>query len=560
MYASLSVDSTTITEGSRTYVRVTLRAGPGSDAPTATPLASDVRIPISVFRRTAESGDFNVSSSIRIRAGETSGRGSLQTYRDTDDDDERLILLLGSPPVGVSYGSPSRVGVRIIEDTRPTVSLSVASNRVNEGDSITVRATLSAALPDDVSISVYGGAYPLVWWNRFPAEPEDFDPATKTITIKGGQTVGEVKIATYRDDEGDNDVMYVQMSPSLPSTVIAGSTDTVSVVIVDTSEATAVRLALNPVWVWEDAGATKVAVTVSLNGVGLSQATDVTVAQTGGDAVSGTDYAAITPLTITIPAGSTSAVDTLSFTPTDDSVAEGSGETVVLTATVSGLTSGSATLTIADNDGPRPEVSLLASDRVYEGGSLTVRAILSEALAGDVSIPILIEVHNDDDDGDDERGDIGPDTTIVIPAGRTFGEVEIATNQDADFDDEWFTVSLGTLPGTVSRPGRTTDALETFLYIDDDDDPNPPPTLDLSVRATSADSTRWGPCSPADPRRCNLWITEGDTVTLRATLSAPLPNAARIPIARYTLPGDGNTLYQLEELVIPLAGPSARAS
>ena len=99
----------------------------------------------------------------------------------------------------------------------------------------------------------------------------------------------------------------------------------------------------------------------------------MSVAQTGGDAVSGTDYAAITPLTVTIPAGSTSATGTLSFTPTDDS-AEEESETVVLTATASGLTSARAALTIVDNDGQsRPEVSLSAGpEEVAEGDTVAV--------------------------------------------------------------------------------------------------------------------------------------------------------------------------------------------
>ena len=86
-------------------------------------------------------------------------------------------------------------------------------------------------------------------------------------------------------------------------------------------------------------------VTASLDGSPLPSATTVTVSRTGGTATSGTDYAAISSFTVTIASGQTSGTATLRFDPTDDSVYEGD-ETVILTGAASGLTSGTASLTI----------------------------------------------------------------------------------------------------------------------------------------------------------------------------------------------------------------------
>ena len=115
---------------------------------------------------------------------------------------------------------------------------------------------------------------------------------------------------------------------------------------------TAVTLSLNPSTVGEGAAATTVTVTAGLNGAALPTATTVTVSRTGGTATSGTDYPAVSNFTVTIPANAAGGTATLSFDPTEDIFHEGD-ETVVLTGSATGLTSGSATLTITDNDAPR---------------------------------------------------------------------------------------------------------------------------------------------------------------------------------------------------------------
>ena len=104
----------------------------------------------------------------------------------------------------------------------------------------------------------------------------------------------------------------------------------------DDTASTALTLSVNPVSVSEGATATTVTVTASLDGAARTTATDVTVSRTGGTATSGTDYAAVSDFTITIPAASMSAMGTFSFAPTDDTVAEGA-ETVILTGSATGL-------------------------------------------------------------------------------------------------------------------------------------------------------------------------------------------------------------------------------
>ena len=270
---SFLVGSISVYEGYTVGVRATLSKA----------LATDVRIPITVSRVTAESSDLGYPpSSILISGGQTTGGISIGTNRDADDDDETFTVSLGTLPPTVTSGSPSSVTVTIVEDPRPTVSISATPNPVTEGDTVTVRATLSAALTDSVSFTfyVFGGAGR---FGRFgPSEDGDFGPVPRPrrILIQSGETYGEVEIPTNRDADNGHEWFRVGLH-STPSTfpVARGSPSELRIGILDTTVATAVRLALDPSTVWENAGETDVEVTVSLNGTALSQDTEVSVAR-----------------------------------------------------------------------------------------------------------------------------------------------------------------------------------------------------------------------------------------------------------------------------------------
>ncbi len=109
---------------------------------------------------------------------------------------------------------------------------------------------------------------------------------------------------------------------------------------------------------------------------------------------------------------------------------------------------------------PPPPVSLSVSPNpVDEGQPVTVTARLSGALANSVSIPLALTA------GTAEAGDFGTLANITIAAGRTTGSGTIATAQDADEDDETFTVSLGALPREVTMGDPS--SVEVTI-IDDD--------------------------------------------------------------------------------------------
>lgn len=108
---------------------------------------------------------------------------------------------------------------------------------------------------------------------------------------------------------------------------------------------------------------------------------------------------------------------------------------------------------------------------VSEGSSVTVTARLSSALAGSVTIPLVLTA------GTAESGDYGSLGSITVSGGQTTGTGMVTTAQDADEDDETFTVALGTLPQEVTA-GSPSSVQVTIRDDDGTTEPNPDPTPD----------------------------------------------------------------------------------
>ena len=94
-----------------------------------------------------------------------------------------------------------------------------------------------------------------------------------------------------------------------------------------------------------------------------------------------------------------------------------------------------------------PTVTLSASPNpVDEGSPVMVTATLSQSLADDVTIPLTLTA------GTAEPDDHGRLESITIDGGSTTGTGDVTTADDADHDDETFTVALtlDSLPATVA--------------------------------------------------------------------------------------------------------------
>ncbi len=407
----------------------------------------------------------------------------------------------------------------------PKVSLS-AFGEVHEGSSLTVEALLQKPLSAAVTI-------PLTL-TPGTAEPGDYGTLA-SITIPAGQTSASGVIATTRDSDRDDETFTVSLGASLPASVAAGAQPSVRVTIRDLDAAgstatPAVTLSVtgNPVteggtvWVWVRSSAPPASDVV------------IPITLTAGTAEPG-DYASLSSVTVT--AGSEFAIASIATMEDDD--LDDETFTVSLGTLPSSVTPGSQTsVTVVINDDDKgaglPTVSLWASPNpVSEGETVTITARLpyNWLWSDSVTVPVLLSA------GTAESGDYGALTpaSITILRGQSSGTATVATAEDADYDDETFTASLGPLPATLG-PATSRTSVEVTI-ADDDDDPDAPRAYIVAV--------------PAD-------VLEGGTVKVQVLLTKQPGRDVTLPITVTHVTSEPGDLVPLNPASITI--PANKAS
>ncbi len=363
----------------------------------------------------------------------------------------------------------------------PAITLSASPNPVPEGQAVTVTATASRPLASAATI-------PVTISTAAPNTAESGDiGALASITIAAGAVSGSGEIAT-NNDAGENDESFTVSLGTLPTGVVAGSPSSVRITIADDEGRPKVRLSAAPNPVPEGS---RVTLTVTLSEP-LARRLSVPLTLRRGTAER-TDTG--TRDFISIGAGETSATGTISTRHDADADDETFTVSIGRLPTADALVGSpsSVQITIEDDE---TAVSLSASPAtVAEGQAVTVTATLAEALSSDVAVPLRQRRVTA------EAGDYSALSSIAIAAGQTSGTGTITANQDADNDDEAFTVLFGALPSglAVGDPGSVR------IVIDDDETPS------VSLSADEA-------------------VLEGDAGTVTARLSSLLPGAVTIPV------------------------------
>ncbi len=179
---SLSVTPNPVREGNSVTVTLTL-------SPPLT--TGDASIPIILTAGSGiETGDYGTLSSITIPSGQTTGTGTITTSNDNDNTDGTFTVAIGTPPTGVSLGSPSSRVVTIddkdprtltlLADTKPTL-------QVSPGDTATITAAIDEEAPADTVVTLN--------------EPSsDYTLAPRTLTITSGDTNSTAAILTVSED------------------------------------------------------------------------------------------------------------------------------------------------------------------------------------------------------------------------------------------------------------------------------------------------------------------------------------------------------------------------
>ena len=226
----------TVTRGAQAPATVTLSAAPALveegrpvtvEATLSRALTRAVTIPVTVTRGSAEAEDLGTLSGIRIARGRTSGTARIATRQDDDMDDETFTVAIttASLPSGVTAGATTSVALTIDDDDTPTVNLSFSPRTgIEAGESVTLTATLSAALTGAVTI-------PLVAVPEEGTTSADYG-AVPRIRIAAGETSGSGTLATTADNDSEYESFKVMLdTANLPAQVGAGPRWSVRVTI-----------------------------------------------------------------------------------------------------------------------------------------------------------------------------------------------------------------------------------------------------------------------------------------------------------------------------------------
>ena len=310
-----------------------------------------------------------------------------------------------------------------------TLHLTAHPNPVTEGERVQIRAVLSEALPNTVTI-------PLILTSVTSEEGDHDSISPVNIGFAGGQTEAEHTIQTYEDDDIENESFTAAVDEdNLPPGIILGSPASVNITIRDvTLPEVSLSVDHNSV-----AEGQPVMVTIELSKT-LTNNVTVPLILTPGTAESD-DYDSTSPVNVEIPNGQTEAEYTIN-TYEDDDI---ENETLTVTIDEENLPSGiilgssaSAEITITDPD-TLTEVSLsVDSNSVEEGQPVVVTIELSETLANNATIPLILTPGTAESDDYDSASPVN----VEISNGQTEAEYTINTYEDEDAEDETFAVAI----------------------------------------------------------------------------------------------------------------------
>ncbi len=488
--ASISADADKVAEGNDTTFTVTLTGGVPAD---------DVNIPFETSGTATVSDDYAAPKGaitfppgdasgkagvLEISAGQSKGTITFPILADgINDDDETLKVEIFSVATDQRPGSVSATDnvatTRILDQDALTVSIEDDPS-VTEGAVATFTITLSTVSDRIVSAgwsTKQAGDALDVGETALP--DKDYTAASGTVAIPAGDRSATFTVTTTQDTLVENAETFVVVleeatigNSSPPEMVPLGVTRAEGTIVDDDTAPTGLTISsISHNQVDEDAGATNITVTVSLDGTTQftvdTPVTVETIDRPGvqNNATLGVDYTATTA-NVTIPAGESSVTATITITPVDDTLSE-DDEIARLSAksTVFAGSTGKG-VKIVDNDVEPGEVTLtVAPDTVAETASslqLTVTGTLAGVSSRVIDTVVSLELADDTATaGDDYQA---ATATLTIPAGE-MSATEAMTLEVLDDDvaegDETLEVT-GTVPGTIT-------VTPADVVIEDDD-------------------------------------------------------------------------------------------
>ena len=486
----------------------------------------------------ASNADYSVPASVTFNRGDTEKTITFTATHDTvDDDGESVKLTFGVLPVRVTRADTNvETVVNIDDDDKPTsliVNFEQSSYDVGEGSSVKVKLTLDDDPEMDVTI-------PITPTNQGGATNADYSGVEANVTFESGDTEKTFTVTAVDDTVDDDDESVKLTFGTLPSIVSAGTIDETVVNFSDDDvPAVTVRFEKSSDAVAESDDTStmgekenEVTVKVILS-ADPERTVTIPIIWTNQGGASNSDYSGVPP-NVAFNDGETEKTFTITAlhdTEDDD------GESVKLafgdlpTRVSEGATT-ETTISINDDDDPEVRVRFeLGSYPVAESDDGSTSGVMENevevkvVLDADPERTVIIPIDKTDQGGASDLDYTGVPPNVTFDKGETEKTITFTALHDTvDDDDESVKLVFGDLPTRVSE-GATT---ETIIRIDDDDDP------EVRVRFESDSYT----------------VVEGNSVEIKAILSADPERIARITVARRNQGETSGADYEVTPRVI----------
>ncbi|WP_339849881.1 Calx-beta domain-containing protein, partial [uncultured Dokdonia sp.] len=330
----------------------------------------------------------------------------------------------------------------------------------NDGTTVVANFPVTLSAPADINTIV---TFTVADGSGTLGDADYVAPTVLTATIPAGQTSGLFPVTVNGDDDIEGDEQFTVSISSVSNGTIDPAANTGTGTITNDDAAV---VSIGDVVVTEGNDGTNVVASFPVS-LSLPVDTDTVVTfvvSEGTGTIGDADYVAPSELTVTIPAGQTTAVFPVTVNG-DDKVESDEEFEVTITNTTNGTIDPAATTgtgTITNDDAT---VVSIDDVTIVEGDAGTVNADFTVSLTNPVDTATTVTFTVTDDSADNAGNSVDggndyevPTTlTVTIPAGETEGTVTVVVNGDETVEaDEDFLVTLtatdnGTITTTVGE-------------------------------------------------------------------------------------------------------------
>ena len=376
---------------------------------------------------TAASDYTHTNGTLTFSAGEITKTIDVPVLEDGSPEEDETFTVTLSDAVNVTIGDGTGTGTIQDDDPVPTALSIEDVEGLESSGALEFPVTLTGDREAMTTVTVdYATS------DGTGTAGSDYTEMSATLTFATDVTRQTIRVPLLDDETDEPDETFV-VTLSNSSGAMLDDSEATGTIRDNDATSTEITLTAAPARVSEDAGATDVAVTATLDAGARTGATEVAVSVAGSGNAEAVDFADVQDFTITIAALHTSGTGTFTLTPINDEVDE-LDETLSVTGT-SVLTVNGTEVELADDEATSSSIALTVQPpRVSEGDGATevgVTATLDASARTEV-IEVTVSVA-----GTGNADAVGfqdvPSFTITIAAGARSGEGTFALTP---FDDE----------------------------------------------------------------------------------------------------------------------------